>query len=177
MVFKIVFGIVAVIAGLLVFAALKPKHMQITRELLIKAPPEVIFPHINSSKLSYAWMPWSEVDPQVKTEFSGPEEGQGSTSKWESPGQMGFGQSVVVESTLNAEVKTQLTYTKPMEMSQLAIVSLHPSPEGTVVRWEVTGENAFIGRLACIFIDMDKVVGGNFEKGLSNLKKIVEATH
>lgn len=163
------------ISLLLLYVGVQSPKMNISRELLIKASPEAIFPFINNSRKANDWMPWSESDPQVVTVYSGPEEGLGSKSSWESPGKMGTGQAVVVESVLNQIVKTQLTYTKPMEMEQLAEFSLTPNPEGTFVRWSVSGNNNFIGRLVCVFMNMDKEVGGNFEKGLNKLKTLVEA--
>ena len=153
----------------------KPAEMHISRELLISAKPEVIFPHINNSQKANAWMPWHAEDPHLKMEFSGPPEGVGSTSSWNSKGRMGTGNAVVTESISNKTVKTKLTYVKPMTMSQLAEVSLTAASNGTIVRWSVTGKNNFIGRAMCLFINMDKMVGGSFEKGLSNLKNIVEA--
>lgn len=172
---KIIISLLVIVGLFLVYVALQPSDMHISRELLIKSAPEVIFPYINNSKKANDWMPWAEIDPQAKMNYSGPEEGVGSTSNWDSSGQMGTGQAVVVESVPNQVVKTELTYTKPMVMSQLSTISLLPSGEGTVVRWEVTGKNKFVGRLFCVFMNMDKVVGGQFEQGLSKLKAITEA--
>ncbi len=164
------------VAGLLVYAALKPSGMFISRELLVKATPQAIFPFLNHSRKANDWMPWAQIDPKVKMSYTGPEEGVGSVSSWESSGQMGVGKAEVIESVTNQRVKTQLTYTKPMAMSQLAELSLNPTPDGTVVRWSVSGNTPFIGRVFCIFMSMDKMVGGQFEKGLTNLKVMVEGT-
>ena len=62
-----------------------------------------------------------------------------------------------------------------MVMKQLAEVSLSPSADGTVVRWSVTGENGFMGKLFGVLMNMDAMVGGEFEKGLGKLKAIAEA--
>lgn len=164
------------VAGLLLYAGFQSPEMHISREVTIKASPDAIFPYINNSKKANDWMPWKEQDPNLKMVFSGPEEGVGSKSSWNSTGQMGVGEALVVESVPNQVVKTQLTYTKPMEMSQLAEVSLTPAPDGTTVRWSVTGKNTFVGRLMCVFMNMDKMVGGEFEKGLNQLKAIVEGS-
>lgn len=174
MVLKVIGIIALVIAGILIYAALQPSEYLITRELVIKASPEVLFPYINNSQKSNEWMPWKDSDPDVKMSYSGPAEGVGSVASWDSPGKMGTGRAEVVGSVENQSVKTQLTYTKPMEMSQLAEVSLTPASEGTVVRWAVTGHNNWIGRVVCLFMNMDKMVGGEFEKGLSNLKTLAE---
>ncbi len=173
---KMAFGLTFVIGVFFFYVALQPSEMNIAREIFIKAPPESIFTYINSSKKSNDWMPWTELDPKVQMAFSGPEEGVGATTSWESEGQMGVGRAEVVESTPLQVVKTKLVYTKPMEMSQLAEVSLTPTGEGTIVRWQVTGKNSFVGRFFCVFMDMDKEVGGNFERGLSKLKSIVETS-
>lgn len=163
------------IAGFLLFVAIQPADYTISREIVIAAPAEKIFPHINNSEKANAWMPWAEEDPNVKMNYSGPAEGVGSISSWDSPGKMGTGNAEVVESVQNQVVKTKLTYTKPMEMTQLAEISLSPTASGgTNVRWSVSGKNSFVGRIFCIFMNMDKLVGGMFEKGLARLKTSVE---
>lgn len=174
MMVKILIGVLAVLGIFLGYVFFQPSDFKISREILIHAPPQAIFPYINNSKKANDWMPWAESDPQIQMTFSGPEEGVGSTSSWQSPGQMGVGKAVVIESIPNQTVKTQLTYTKPMEMTQLADVSLSATTEGTIVRWLVTGQNTFIGRVFCVFMDMDKMVGSQFEKGLNKLKNQVE---
>lgn len=88
---------------------------------------------------------------------------------------MGTGQAVVTESILNKSVVTQLTYTKPMVMTQLAEISLEPTAGDTRVKWSVDGHNGFFFRLMGIFINMDKMIGGEFEKGLAKLKVLVES--
>jgi hypothetical protein len=89
---------------------------------------------------------------------------------------MGEGSAEIVESVVNRSVKTKLSFLKPMEMSQLLDVSLNPSTGGTLVRLSLGWNNPFILRLMCIFADMEKKMGGSFEKALSNLKRIVEVT-
>lgn len=175
MLIKLIGAVGLVIAGVFIYAAMQPSRMNISREAFVKASPEVIFPYINNSKKSNEWMPWKESDPNVEMIYSGPDEGVGSTTTWDSKGQMGKGRARVVESIPNQSVKTELTYTRPMEMSQLAEVSLTPSSDGTVVRWSVTGENSFMGKVFALFMDMDEMVGKEFDKGLNNLKAKVES--
>jgi len=173
---KILGGMAVVILGIVAYAALQSADYQVSREIVVKASPEAVFPYINSSKKSNEWMPWAASDPEMKMTHSGPEEGVGSKSNWESKGKMGTGEAEIVESQPNQSVKTKLTYLKPMEMSQIAEVSLTPSAEGTLVRWSVAGRNDLIGRVVCLFMNMDKMVGGEFEKGLANLKRMVEGS-
>lgn len=166
-------GSTIIVGGILIVAAMKPSQSNISRELVINAPPEVLFPYINNAKKSYEWMPWAEGDPGIEIKFSGPEEGVGSASSWVGK-EMGVGTSEVIESIPNQNVKTRLIYTKPHEMNQLAEMSLTPTSGGTLVKWSVNGHNGFMFRIVCIFMDIDKMVGDQFLKGLNKLKTLVE---
>lgn len=174
---KVLIFIAVVIGGLLIYASFQPKDYFITREIKIKASAEKIFSWINNSKKANEWMPWVELDPQVIMSYSGPDEGVGSVSSWVSEGQMGTGSAEVMESVSNQVVKTRLIYTKPFETTQFAEVSITPEDEQSKVTWSVKGENNLIGRFFCIFMNMDKMVGGLFDKGLAKLKTKVEATN
>lgn len=174
MLIKILIAFVLLLGGFLLYVALKPSACNISRETIVKATPEVLFPYINNSKKMNEWMPWQESDPGVKMTYSGPEEGVGSKSSWDSSGKMGTGNAVVVESILNKSVKTQLTYTKPMEMAQLAEMTLTPVDGGTKVTWSVDGHNGFMFRLMGVIMNAEKMVGGEFEKGLAKLKTTAE---
>lgn len=172
---KILVGVVVVFGGFAIYVSTLPSEMNISRELEINASAEVIFPFINNSKKGNEWMPWRDADPGVKMVFSGPEEGVGAKTSWDSQGQMGTGEALITESVKNQSVKTQLTYTKPFEMSQQATMSLSPAGANTKVRWGVTGKNNFLCKAMSVFMNMEKMVGGEFEKGLQNLKKLAEA--
>lgn len=144
--------------------------------MTVRAPAEKIFPFLNNQKLAEKWGPWSEVDPKAHMTYSGPGEGVGAITSWESEGQLGHGSATITESVPNQSVRIQLAYTKPMTMNQLSDYILEPAGEETKVTWRVEGQNNFIGRVMCLFFNMDKQVGGMFEKGLSNLKTLVEAS-
>lgn len=175
-VFMILVGLLVIaIISVCLYAALLPSQYTISRSLVVRATPEKIFPWINDTRKSNEWMPWAESDPQLQMNYIGPVEGVGAISSWKSEGRMGTGQAEVVESVLNTSVTTKLSYTKPMMMTQMAIISLMPKGDGTEISWSVKGENNFIGRVFCVFMNMDKMVGDEFLKGLQNLKLKVEA--
>jgi len=173
---KIASFVGALLLGFATYVYFLPAEKTISREIVIQAPPESLFPMINHSKKMNDWMPWLESDPGVKMVFSGPDEGVGSKSEWDSPGKMGTGSAVVMESNLNQSVKTQLTYTKPIAMSQVAEVTLTPTQGGTKVTWSVECHNSFFFRLMGVLLNVDKMVGGEFEKGLNKLKLIAESS-
>lgn len=171
---KILIGIVLIIGLIAAYAAVQPAEYVIARSISIKAPASEIFPWINNSKKMNEWMPWIELDPKVVMTYSGPDEGVGAKSSWTSEGQMGVGSATISESTPNELVKTRLEYTKPFEMVQEAQMSITEKDGASVVRWSVSGKNNFIGRFFCVFMNMDKMVGNSFEKGLSKLKTTLE---
>lgn len=176
MIKKILIGIGVLFGMVIIYAAVKPADYFIKREIVINKKVEAIFPHLSSMKKADEWMPWKEADPQVKNTYSGPEEGVGAVSSWESPGQMGTGSAEVVEISPNQKVTTKISYTKPMEMNQIAEFILTPQGDSTKMEWNVKGHNKFLFRLMGIVMcmDVDKYVGGEFEKGLNKLKTIVE---
>ncbi len=170
--------VILLLAGLgllLAYAAIKPAKYVIKREIAISASPEKIFPYLNNSELSGQWMPWEEADPQMKMTYSGPESGVGSKASWDSPGKMGTGSSTISESIQNQTVKYCLETVKPFQIQQEAEISIKTVGGQSVVTWSVTGSNPFIGRLMCNFMNMDKMVGGSFERGLAKLKNVLEA--
>lgn len=173
---KVFAGLGFILLIFIIVAALKPEDYLIKRDILIKSSPEVIFAYLVNAKNADQWMPWKETDPQVKMSYSGPDEGVGSTSSWESPGQMGTGKAEVYEVLPNRSVKTKISYSKPMQMTQDSEFTITPQGDSTLMTWSVSGKQPFFARLMCtlMFMNMDKYVGGMFEKGLIQLKTITE---
>jgi hypothetical protein len=171
---KVLLAFMAILATILIYAATRPNELRVSREIILKASPEVIFPYLNNSEKSTTWMPWNDLDPSVKLSYSGPTEGVGSQSSWESTGKMGVGKAEIIESIPNRMVKTQLTYVKPMEMSQVAVMELEPVADGTRMRWEVVAPQNLLGKTISLFMDMDKMIGSNFESGLKKLQTLVD---
>ena len=171
---KISIGILLVLAVFLGYVAMKPADYVISREITINAPAEKIFPYLNSTKLGEQWGPWLEIDPQTKMMYSGPDQGVGSRANWEGGKQLGTGSATIVESVPFQSVRIRLEYTQPMAMVQDSWYLVQPSGTQNTVTWKVMGKNSFLERLMCTFVNMDKMVGGMFEKGLSKLKLIVE---
>ncbi|MGY3803358.1 SRPBCC family protein [Pigmentibacter ruber] len=174
---KIILVILISISLFLIYVAVIPGDYLIKREIDIDLSADKVFPYISSVKLADEWMPWKDQDPNLKMTYQGPESGVGATSIWESNGNMGQGKAEVVEQILNEKVKTKITYTKPMSFEQISIFKLTKKNENqTTMEWSVEGKNTFLGRLICTLgiINMDKYVGGEFEKGLKKLKGMAE---
>lgn len=155
-------------------AALKDPHYAFSRERTLTAAPAAVWPWLVSSRKANEWMPWIDGDPQIKMTFEGPEQGVGSKAVWISPGPMGEGESEIVEIEAMRRVVIKITYRKPMVMHQMARFELEPSGTGSLVRWSVEGEHGFVGRIFSMVMSIDKVVGGEFEKGLAKLEGVLK---
>ncbi len=171
---KIGLAVLAVVTVFLAYVALQPADYEISREITINAPAEKIFPYLNNQKLAEQWGPWLETDPDAKMTYSGPDEGVGAKASWDGGKQLGTGSAMIVESVPNQKVGIRLEYVKPMGMTQDAQYLVTSQGAQSVVTWKVQGRNSFLGRMMCVFINMDKMVGGMFEKGLANLKTLAE---
>jgi hypothetical protein len=166
--------LVAVVLVAALVVALQPSAFVIERSALIRAPAPVIYPHIASLRAMNQWSPFAQGDPQMKLEYSGPESGVGAASVWDSQ-QMGKGSSTITAAKPNAEVEMRLEFLAPMKATNRALFTLAPQGDSTRVTWRMEGNNGFLGKAFGLVMNMDSMVGGEFEKGLASLATLTEA--
>ena len=166
--------IVVAIVAFLIFASTRPDTFSVTRKSIIKAAPEKIFAEINDFNRWVLWSPWEKKDPNMQRTFSGAALGVGTIYEWTGNNDVGQGRMEITESNSPQKIIIKLDFFKPFEAHNLAEFTLTPTAEGTLINWEMHGPQNFIGKIMCIFMDMDKMVGTDFEMGLDNLKKLTE---
>lgn len=175
---EIAIGIVIVLAvllaGFLVMVALRPAEFQISRSATMNATPASVFPHVNDFHRWEAWSPWAKMDPHMKTTFEGPASGQGAKYSWVGNKKVGEGKMTVIQSEPPGLVRIKLEFLKPMRATNTANFTFQPESQGTKVTWTMSGTNGFMGKMFFLFMDMEKLIGPDFEKGLAALKAIVE---
>jgi hypothetical protein len=168
-----------VVAGLIVLlvivVALQPAAFRIERSTQIKAPPAVVYAFVDDFHAWESWSPWAKLDPNMKTTYSGPPKGQGAEYAWSGNDQVGSGRMQIVRASEPSELDVQLQFMAPMEATNMAEFKFTPAPDGTQVNWVMTGENGFMGKAFALVVNMDKMVGADFEKGLAALKQQAEA--
>ncbi len=165
------------VAGLVilpVFIALQPSDFAIERSATIQAPPSLIYAHIQSPRAMNEWSPFAQGDPQMKIVYDGPQGGVGARSSWDSA-KLGKGRMTVTDVKPDQEVEMKLEFISPMEATNRALFTLVPDGEATRVTWRMEGHNGFIQKAVGLVINMDKMVGGEFEKGLASMKTLAEA--
>ena len=171
----IALALAAVIAIVVLLAARKPDTFTIRRSASIAAPPERLFPLIADLKAMNTWNPFVEPDPAIKIAYSGPEMGKGASHTWSGNRNVGEGSITVTEAVSPRAVAMRLVMLKPMKADNKVEFTLQPQGAGTLVTWAMSGRQPFMGKLVNVFIDCDKMVGKQFEKGLGKLKTIAEA--
>jgi len=173
--FKI-FGIIVAIAvaSVLLFAANKPDFFRVERRASIQAPPEKIFPLINDLRAFNTWNPFEKKDPNLKGRYSGPSSGRGAAYAFDGNKDVGKGSLEILESALPSKVTMRLAMVEPFEVRNTVEFTLVPNGGATNVTWAMQGPAPFIAKVIHVFIDMDKMVGQDFEAGLASLKLIAE---
>ncbi len=174
MLLVIVLIFVLLVAGLLAFAATKPDNFRIERTAQIAAPPEKVFGYLNDFHRWAEWSPWENIDADLKRAYSGPSAGKGAIYEWEGQ-KTGMGRMEILESDLASRLLIQLDFIKPMQARNTTDFTLQAANDGTRVSWAMFGPSAYTHKLMTIFFNMDKVVGGDFAKGLTSLKALAES--
>jgi hypothetical protein len=166
--------VVVLVGGLLAFAATRPDAFRVQRATTIKASPEKIFPLIADFNRWGAWSPYEKKDPQMKRSFAGPASGKGAIYAWEGNKDVGQGRMEIAEAAAPSRVTLKLDFVKPFEAHNLVDFTLEPNGDVTRVTWAMQGPMPFISKLITLFVDMDRMVGGDFEAGLASLKAVAE---
>src|SRR5512147_1902317 len=164
----------AVIAAILIMAAAKPDTFRVVRATSIKASPAKIFPAINDFQKWSAWSPYENKDPAMKRTFTGPTSGKGAGYAWEGNKNVGVGNMEITDSLAPAKVTLSLNFTRPFEAHNTVVFSLEPQGEMTLVTWAMQGPVPYIAKIMHVLVNMDKMVGKDFEIGLANLKAMAE---
>ena len=167
-------AIVGLIAAVLIYAATRPDVFRVERTAHIEASPERIFPHINDLDKFAAWSPYEKKDPAMKKTRSGPPAGKGAAMAWDGDKNVGTGRLEIVDSSPPSRVTMNLDMLRPFEAHNVVEFTLQPNGGATNVTWAMQGHTPYIAKVVHIFLDMDRMVGTDFEIGLANLKAIAE---
>jgi len=175
MLIKILLVLAAIIAVVLIIAAFQPADFQVVRSTTIAASPEALFAEVNDLHRWPAWSPYEKLDPAMKRTFEGAPAGVGAGYAWDGNKEVGTGRMAIVESRPAELIRLKLEFFKPMAGVCEAEFNFKPEGGGrTTVTWSMTGTNNYLAKIFCLFMNMDKMVGGQFAQGLADLKTLAE---
>ncbi len=160
---------------LIVTVILQPADFRIVRSTAIAAPPATVFAQVNDFHRWEAWSPWAKVDPTMKTTYEGAPAGTGAIYTWAGNGKVGAGRMTLVESGPPELIRIKLEFLKPFAATNSTEFTFKAEGSRTVIEWSMRGRRNFLMKAMCLVLNMDKMVGGDFAKGLANLKTLSEA--
>ncbi len=166
--------IAAAIAVVLIYAATRPDTFRVERAVSIKAPPEKIFPLIDDFHNWGQWSPWEKLDPAMKRTHSGAGSGKGAAYAWDGNSDVGAGRMEITDETAPAKLAIQLDFVRPFEGHNVAEFTLQSQGDATNVTWAMHGPSPYIAKVIGIFCSIDRMIGKDFETGLTNMKAVAE---
>jgi hypothetical protein len=167
------FGVL--IVGFLIIASRQPDTFRVERAAIVSAPPAVVFNEVDDLHNWPKWSPWQELDPNMTQTYSGPQSGAGASMAWSGNSKSGKGRMTIVESHPNDVVRIHLEFLKPFSVTNASEFTFSPGGNQTVVTWTMTGQNNLMFKSMHLVMNMDKMLGGDFERGLVKLKAVSEA--
>ena len=173
----IVAAILAIaIATVLILASTKPATFSVRRSAVMQAPAEAIFPLIDNFHQWTKWSPWEKRDPAMKRDYSGAECGKGAVYAWDGNKNVGSGRMEILDAASPSKITIKLDFFKPFEGHNTAEFTFVPEREAAVtnVIWMMQGPSSFMSKVMQVFMDLDKVIGRDFESGLASLKALTE---
>lgn len=172
---KIILIALAVIALVfVVIVAMQPSEFRIARSATMSAPAPVVFAQVNDFHNWEAWSPWAKLDPSAKNSYEGPPAGPGAVFKWAGNNEVGEGSTTITDSRPSEFIRIRLEFLRPFKATNTVEFSFKPEGEQTAVTWTMFGTNNFIGKAVGLFMNCEKMIGGQYEQGLAQLKSVVE---
>lgn len=169
---KILLGLAALLVILVVVVAMQPAEFKVERSTVIAASPAIVHAHVDDFTKWQHWSPWAKMDPEADVTLSENPRGEGASYAW-TGGKTGEGIMTITESTPE-HIALDLNFLKPFKAENKVTFAFAPIHGGTHITWVMTGRNGFLGKAMTLFMDVDEMVGGDFEKGLQDIKRLSE---
>jgi len=162
------------IAIVLILAATKPDRFSVQRATTVKALPETIFPLISDFHQWGSWSPYEHKDPAMKRSYGGAASGKGAVYAWDGNKNVGSGRMEILDAQAPSKIVIKLDFFTPFEGHNTAEFTMLPQGDATSLTWLMHGPAPFMSRLMQVFMNIDNMVGKDFEVGLANLKRLTE---
>jgi len=165
-----------VIAIVLILAATKPDTFSVRRAAVVNAPAEMVFPLINDFHRWGAWSPWENKDPAMKRTYSGAQSGKGAVYAGDGNRNVGSGRMEILDASSPSKITIKLDFFKPFEGHNTAEFTMLPQGDTatTNITWVMHGPAPFMSKVMQVFMNLDRMIGRDFEIGLANLKSQTE---
>jgi Polyketide cyclase / dehydrase and lipid transport len=170
----VLLGLAVLVLVFVVIVTLQPAAFRITRSATMSAPAADAFAQVNDFHNWDAWSPWAKIDPAMKQTYAGAPAGTGAIYTWLGNNQVGEGRMTITQSRPNEMIEIRLEFLRPFKATHTAEFTFQPEGNQTIVTWSMSGHRNFMLKAFGLFMNMDKMLGGEFEKGLASMKAVVE---
>jgi uncharacterized protein YndB with AHSA1/START domain len=175
MINNILLGLIIIVFLFAGYVMTLPDNISISRSAQFAASPAKVFAHVNDLHKWDEWSPWAKIDPKATNTFSGATQGKGASMSWSSENpEVGVGTMTITDSKPNERIVMALEFKKPMEGNNNSEFMFKGDAKQTTMTWVMTGKANFVQKAMGVIFNCDKMVGGMFEQGMANLKKVVE---
>ncbi|MGC1208673.1 MAG: SRPBCC family protein [Ornithinimicrobium sp.] len=146
----------------------------VERSVRIDAHAEQIYPHVVDLRRWTAWSPWEAMDPNMRHTYSAPDSGVGQSMAWTGNRKVGQGSMTITDTKPDERVALTLSFLKPFKATNTVDIVLTPMGGATQVQWIMRGRQNLLMQAVDKVTSMDEMLGKDFERGLANLKRVVE---
>lgn len=173
---RLLFWSIFLIGIVLIIALFLPTQFSVKRSVMIVQPADSVFQYVKQLKNQELYSVWWKADPQMKKTYTGADGEVGFISAWKSKqAEVGAGQQKIVAIEEGKRIDLELTFIEPFESTNDAYMSTTAlDAKNTRVSWSINGEMPYPMNITGLFIDMEQTLGEDLEKGLKNLKRILE---
>jgi effector-binding domain-containing protein len=169
---KIFYVILALIALYFILAFFGPSEIRAERSIFVNAPVETVREKLGNYQYFHdRWSPWTRRDTTMKTEYSGDPGKPGHKHRWSGNSDVGSGEMEIA--SFSGDTIVQKIHFERGGDAQARYIA-EKAGEGTKVTWIMHSKVGFMGRTPMLFMNMEKMMGDDFEEGLQNLKKAIE---
>jgi hypothetical protein len=169
---KILFGLLGIIAFLLLIALFLPNEYAVEREIIIDSPKDSVFAYVKYLKNQDDFSVWAKIDPTMKKKFTGIDGTVGAISAWESQDKnVGIGEQEIKKISDGERIDFELRFKVPFESTDNAfMITKNISSNQTKVVWGFCGKMPYPMNLMLPIMNMEEMLGKDLETGLKNLK-------
>jgi uncharacterized protein YndB with AHSA1/START domain len=164
-----------IVIGLVIVIAMQPAEFRVARSTKVSAPPSEVFAQVVDFHKWEAWNPWGKIDPAMQQSYEGAPAGTGAVYLWNGNKEVGAGRMTIIESRPSELIRIKMEFFKPFAGTSTAEFAFKPEGNQTAVTWSMAGENNFMAKAIHLFMNMDKMIGGQFDNGLAQMKAQAEA--
>jgi hypothetical protein len=177
---KIILLVIAVLAAivvlLLIIGLFTKSDYTVGRDVIIDKPKALVFDFLKYLKNQNKFSVWASMDPDMKTTFTGTDGKIGFISAWESVGNknVGKGEQEILAIVEGERIDYEIRFMKPFKSTSWAyITTASVNDNQTKVHWEFSAKMKYPSNLMLLFMNMEKMIGNDLEKGLQNLKLLL----